>query len=468
MLEYSSIFESYELVLEKDHRPKMIKFGIPENIADYLHELSNKYSIWFANQIKDMDGYKEATSYQKLFWVRQNLENDIRAILDWISNSANVAIKEYDWDSAMDAQEEYHDNLESDDIEGENNRIIAEYDNGIYWVDLETSRCREEGDAMGHCGTTAADTLFSLRKYDKKTKKISAKVTVAVSPNEGLWMQAKGKFNKKPDKEYFHYIADILLKNDVYEYQEEYNGYNDFDKEDYINTIQDDPDYFEKYGDIDEIVEKIESSGVQPEDFEEILNEYTFEGPWAINWVDFNEHCYGSIDFYLTIDFDKDDLQEYIGNIQNHFTSLEGENKSEASEFIDSIVKHNYPGDGYIEYSKLELGTAEGDPGPTSISLFADYGNFTHNIDKIGLEEFKRTLDDVYNYSNQFLHSVDVHDRFVEYLVNNGVIAHKDYEFDEYEDIPKKIERENKYQQEFQFTYDSYNINNFNDLCKLL
>lgn len=35
------------LILEKDHRENIKKIGIPEDVADYLHQLNDKYSIWF-------------------------------------------------------------------------------------------------------------------------------------------------------------------------------------------------------------------------------------------------------------------------------------------------------------------------------------------------------------------------------------------------------------------------------------
>ena len=53
------------------------------------------------------------------------------------------------------------------DIDSEGTEIVL--DLGEYvWVDLQKPYCREEGDAMGHCGNTGAykssDTVLSLRQ----------------------------------------------------------------------------------------------------------------------------------------------------------------------------------------------------------------------------------------------------------------------------------------------------------------
>ena len=43
-----------QLLLEKDHRQKIIKIGLPTEVADYLHNLNDKYSLWFADKINKM------------------------------------------------------------------------------------------------------------------------------------------------------------------------------------------------------------------------------------------------------------------------------------------------------------------------------------------------------------------------------------------------------------------------------
>ena len=115
-----------DILLEKDHRQKMMKFGIPEPVADYLHSVDDKYSIWFANQIKNMEGYQ--TSRSKVNWIQVNLQTAMQGIIDWVKNTPNVLLKNYNWEQAVEAQEDYHANIKTKTLEGEEeNKILKKY-----------------------------------------------------------------------------------------------------------------------------------------------------------------------------------------------------------------------------------------------------------------------------------------------------------------------------------------------------
>lgn len=268
-----NIFNAY-LLCEKDHRSKMIKFGIPEDVANYLHELDDKRSIWIANQIKTMDEYKQSPS--KISWIKNRIEPEYREILDWVSNAPNILLKQYTWDEALEASRQWHNSLDGKTIEGqEENNIIKKYDNGYYWVDLESSRCKDEGELMGHCGSTEADTIFSLRSYDPKTNTIDGHVSVAISPDDGIWRQAKGKRNSKPKPEYFQYIVDILIEYDTYGYKAEYAGEADFRDTDFIQYIKENPKQFK---DPESLITKIEESSPNLyKEIKDLLSRYSFD-----------------------------------------------------------------------------------------------------------------------------------------------------------------------------------------------
>ena len=114
IVELEQIYEDY--LLEKDHRASMIKFGIPQEVADYLHQYNDKYSIWFANQFKLMPDYQKAID--KVNWIRGTKEFKMREILDWISNVPNVMLKAFNWESAVQGAEDWHKNLEATKLEG--------------------------------------------------------------------------------------------------------------------------------------------------------------------------------------------------------------------------------------------------------------------------------------------------------------------------------------------------------------
>jgi hypothetical protein len=244
----------YSLILEKDFRKIIIdKVKLPPDVAEYLHNFNDKYSLWFANQIKNMQGFKNSTD--KVNWIRANLEDDMRGIIDWIRIQQNIVIKDYNWQDAIDAMHDFHNRMaEGEDtaIEGQELRkVIKKYGKGFYWVNLETNSGstpagEEERKLMNHCGTESrAETLFSLRHYDKATNQKEAFITIAVSPTKHVWYQAKGKGNSTPKNEYWPYIADILRDFDIFQF--EGGGYMsslDFDEPKFIQTVQENPKMF--------------------------------------------------------------------------------------------------------------------------------------------------------------------------------------------------------------------------------
>ena len=247
--------------------------GVPQDVADFLHNLHDKYSLWFADKIKNLPGFQQSNN--KLNFVN-NLRTQMQGIVDWVTNTPNIILKQYDWNTALEAADQYHKNLTTANIEGiEKNVIIKQYNDGFYWVDLESTRDSEEGSAMGHCATThKGETLYSLRKFDKATNTTEPFVTLAISPDDGQWVQCKGKNNSKPKKVYYPYIADILIFKKCFTFKSEYDARNDFtdvELESYVEEHQD------EYENADEILEKIKADRVSYEDFQKVLKEYKFK-----------------------------------------------------------------------------------------------------------------------------------------------------------------------------------------------
>ena len=73
-------YKEYLLLLEKDHRKNIIKMGHSEEVADFLHNLNDKYSIWFADKINKMPEYQNSNN--KLNFVIR-LRDQMQSIIDY-------------------------------------------------------------------------------------------------------------------------------------------------------------------------------------------------------------------------------------------------------------------------------------------------------------------------------------------------------------------------------------------------
>jgi len=81
--------------------------------------------------------------------------------------------------------------------------VVLTFPDGFYWIRLNKNFCRDEAEAMGHCGR-GSGILYSLRR-DKYPY-------VTVDLVNGVITQIKGRGNTKPKPEYHKYIKPILLE----------------------------------------------------------------------------------------------------------------------------------------------------------------------------------------------------------------------------------------------------------------
>lgn len=115
-------------------------------------------------------------------------------------------------------EKEYQDNnkllSQLVDIDSEGTEIVL--DLGEYvWVDLQKPYCDDEGEAMGHCGNTAAyksgDTILSLRqKVTYNGEKYHRPVLTFILDERGFLGEMKGRKNNKPSDKYHSYIVELL------------------------------------------------------------------------------------------------------------------------------------------------------------------------------------------------------------------------------------------------------------------
>lgn len=93
---------------------------------------------------------------------------------------------------------------------------IITYEDGHAWFDLSKPYCELEGDAMGHCGNSAAynddDTVLSYRLVKKVRGEVLSRpsLTFILDGNRKLG-EMKGRANEKPKEKYHDAIVDLLL-----------------------------------------------------------------------------------------------------------------------------------------------------------------------------------------------------------------------------------------------------------------
>jgi hypothetical protein len=258
------------LIYEASKKDTLInKIGWDESSASILDRLCGPLSVFIGNKIiewkiKDYGEFPEGTSPQDIKkvimstlngeqFVWRNTQN-ITSIMDWIRVGLNGNLGENKilsfWD-LFRASEKWHDELEvgSGDINYvEENPIILDFrdanGNGFYWADLETQNSKEECDRMGHCGTSGAGRIYSLRQViplnDKY--KLNKSVLTAAIGTDGIVYQMKGGKNSKPEAVYHEYIYPLLFlkKGDGYfinGFGSEYESSSDFKLTDFDDDV---------------------------------------------------------------------------------------------------------------------------------------------------------------------------------------------------------------------------------------
>lgn len=258
------------LLNEGDKRSVIInRLKLPKEIADWAHNLSEKYAIWIADSFKRnfldyLDGiYDEEGNVQngvrkkraieilnspnlsafrttndfdkKVVEVIQNQAKEASPnyeyILDWLRNrqvlapeSDQINFKTLTYAEAQQRSMKWHEELkkiQGGKIEDEDGEVVMTFPDGFYWIRLGRATCRKEANAMGHCGN-GRGMLYSLRKDQYPY------VTMDVNENLGQIMQMKGRANTKPKPAFHKYIVPFILERPVFYSNSTYQASTDF------------------------------------------------------------------------------------------------------------------------------------------------------------------------------------------------------------------------------------------------
>lgn len=129
-------------------------------------------------------------------------------------------------------------------IEDNDEEEFLDVGDGFVWFDLERPYCKQEGDAMGHCGNVSGgpgETILSLRQKQKISGETWWKpvATFILHKNSGNLGQMKGYGNDKPSPKYHKYIVPLLLDRRIHGIQRgEYLPENDFSIDDLSPELQ--------------------------------------------------------------------------------------------------------------------------------------------------------------------------------------------------------------------------------------
>lgn len=96
--------------------------------------------------------------------------------------------------------------------------VLIKFNDGYFWQDLKREYCRTEGNAMGHCGNSAAykngDTVLSLRQMVKRGDKQYVRPCLTfILQRDGYLGEMKGRANNKPEEKYHKYIVPLLKQD---------------------------------------------------------------------------------------------------------------------------------------------------------------------------------------------------------------------------------------------------------------
>ena len=127
-----------------------------------------------------------------------------------------------------------------------NEQVFLDCGGGWYWLDLGRASCREEADAMGHCGnggvTDPNITIISLRKKVQQGKKVfwQPHATAIYYKREKSIEQIKGANNNKPDSSLAPQMFKLFMDDRVQGFiHGSYEAKQDFRPDDLPQDMQD-------------------------------------------------------------------------------------------------------------------------------------------------------------------------------------------------------------------------------------
>jgi len=346
------------LLVEADNRQKIIKFGGSPELADWAHNISDKYSIWIANAaLGDNERFNDDTNFRNRYteyfkdlidFIKienkpsidlKNKQNPLiyitdlldryKYITDWIDNP-NVPyenLKNMTWDEAEQKAIDWHNSLEAngnvDNILGDNSELIHKFSDGYSWVLTKSNYCDASQKSMGHCATATNSDMYLLRLIKGNEEFLTADW----HPEDKYIIQLKGKQNNKPIPKYHPYIMWLLIDSGMVDelktdegYQSESNfQISDLSPENLKIIIEKRPDLL---GDEEDIYNLLSYSDNPIETIKilgpDIMNNFNHEG-YIYHLLKDSEH---PIQMANILGYDKINNNDKLNDVNNIYTLL--------------------------------------------------------------------------------------------------------------------------------------------------
>jgi len=331
-----------DLFEKKDLRPVLIKAGYTPEMAEWSHRIGKKYAGFVARaafgdprdvaemQAEDLKRALQAgtTKLGRIQEVIRNLfqqqqkpklpakpadisltqaENFVQELVymrDWWTQPEveGIVPQNYTWTELLTQAQQWYEaqrrRAEEEDTAlsvDEGQTVFHKFDDNSYWLNLNTSSCRKEAGAMGHCGRSdGSGTLYSYRDVRGRPH-----LTADIFEDAGICGQVYGKGNTKPKHEYHRIILTLIGKLGLTKLRPSRHGEQSLAFDD---LSSEDLEWFEKtFG------YELTKGGVSDKEIkeaDELVNTYDWEGP--VNaYADFHSiedylHIRGSFYFDLT------------------------------------------------------------------------------------------------------------------------------------------------------------------------
>jgi len=381
-------------VVRKEYDDEMIEQNkrivfVAQNVMNVLAKPSAAWRKAFMKAVKALS--KAGVESEKVEKVKEELAATmLREFKGWWYNYDKLfawlndeptnyeLIKgEDDINMAYNIAKEELENKEDPDM------VIHQFDNGLYWYNLNTYNCSIEGERMGHCGSDSRGVLVSLRERKGKRKASSSYVTMTWNEDEQILYQIKGRSNNAPDEELWEYISWFIQNAPIYSVKETGEHSNDTYGFQEMNEFlqEENPDVsFDGVLNIDEIQEAVD----------EVVNNYEgdYTGIYAEvqdpnDWGGDGQYAYISISSEMSFEIDLG-WPDIVRRDNNYYSAAEVDSgdindmldyipfdsySRESSAFTDEIdlddLLYELPGeDGEIEYEVVMLIGAQPDHVP--------------------------------------------------------------------------------------------------------
>ena len=254
---------------------------------------------------------------------------------------------EDDINTALNIAREDLENREDPDM------VIHQFDNGLYWYNLNTYNCSIEGERMGHCGSDSRGVLVSLRERKEKRKASSSYVTMTWNEDDEILYQIKGRSNNAPDEELWEYISWFIQNAPIRSVMESGEHSNDIEGFQEMNGYlqEENPDVsFEGVLNLDEIEEAVN----------EVVNNYDgdYTGIYAevqdpADWGGDGQYAYISISSDLS--FEVDLGWPGIVRRDRDYYSADEADSGDINDMLDSIPFDSYSRESSAFTDEIDL-----------------------------------------------------------------------------------------------------------------